>query len=120
MIKFESGAGVSLESSFMANGPDRTETQLFGTKAGAIVEPYGSNSIRLFSEQNQLLFDSSPANIPRVQSAHTDEVKEFVNAILNKGPSPVPGENGLILNAIFDAIYKSSDTGNEEKVDVSF
>lgn len=120
MIKFESGAVVSLESSFMANGPDRTETQLFGTKAGAIVEPYGSNSIRLFSEQNQLLFDSSPANIPRVQSAHTDEVKEFVNAILNKGPSPVPGENGLILNAIFDAIYKSSDTGNEEKVDVSF
>jgi hypothetical protein len=43
-----------------------------------------------------------------------------VNAIIDGKPSPVPGENGLILNAIFDAIYKSSDTGNEEKVDVSF
>ena len=34
--------------------------------------------------------------------------------------SPVPGLNGLILNAIFDALYKSSETGREELVDVSY
>jgi predicted dehydrogenase len=120
MIKFDNGAVISLESSFMANAPDRTETQLFGTKAGAVVQPYESEAIRIYTEANRQLMDIKPANIPRVESAHTEEVKEFVNAILEKKPSPVPGENGLILNSIFDAIYKSSETGHEEKVDVSF
>ena len=57
--------------------------------------------------------------IPQVERAHVDEVKAFVDAILNNKPSPVPGENGLILNAIFDALYKSSETGHEVAVDVS-
>jgi predicted dehydrogenase len=48
------------------------------------------------------------------------EVQAFVKAIQEGGESPVPGENGLILNAIFDALYKSTDSGQEEKIDVSF
>jgi predicted dehydrogenase len=121
MIKFDNGAVVSLESSFMANGPDKFETFLYGTKAGAKVDPYASNNaLEIYTESNKLQMDVTPSNIPRVESAHVDEVKAFVNAIINGDPSPVPGENGLILNAIFDAIYRSSETGNEEKVDVSF
>jgi predicted dehydrogenase len=121
LIKFDNGAVVSLESSFMANGPDKFETQLYGTKSGAIVEPYSSSdAIKIFSESNRQLLDSIPANIPKVESAHSDEVKAFANAIIGGKSSPVPGENGLILNAIFDAIYKSSESGNEEKVDISF
>ena len=122
LIKFENGAVISLESSFMANGPDPFHTQLYGTKAGAIVSPYanGSEAIKIFTEQDQLLMDVSPGNIPHVESAHVDEVKAFVDAILNDKPSPVPGENGLILNAIFDAIYKSSETGEEQKVSVEY
>lgn len=122
LIKFDNGAVVSLESSFMANGPDPFQTQLYGTKAGAIVAPYaeGNKGIHIYTEQNQLLMDVTPGNVPNVESAHVDEVKAFVDAIINDKPSPVPGENGLILNAIFDAIYKSSETGNEEKVDVTF
>ena len=122
MIKFDNGAVVSLESSFMANGPDKFETFLYGTKAGAKVDPYasGNTALEIFTEQNKLLMDVQPNNIPKVESAHSAEVKAFVDAIVAGAPSPVPGENGLILNAIFDAIYRSSETGNEEKVDVSF
>ena len=122
LIKFDNGAVVSLESSFMSNGPDPFQTHLYGTKAGATVTPYapGNDGIKLYTEQNRLLMDVTPANIPHVESAHVDEVKAFVDAIIHKKPSPVPGENGLILNAIFDAIYASSETGKEQKVDVSF
>ncbi len=122
MVKFDNGAVVSLESSFMANGPEKFETFLYGTKAGAKVDPYasGNKALEIYTEQNRLLMDVQPNNIPKVDSAHVDEVKAFVEAIIAGAPSPVPGENGLILNAIFDAIYKSSETGNEEKVDVSF
>jgi predicted dehydrogenase len=121
LIKFDNGAVVSLESSFMANlDGDPFQTQLFGTKAGAIVKGWGDNPVAIFSEQDGQLFNQTPANIQHVRSAHEEEVKAFIDAILHDKPSPVPGLNGLILNAIFDAIYKSSETGHEEMVDVSF
>jgi predicted dehydrogenase len=122
LIKFEDGSAVTLESSFMGNmGGDPFETQLYGTKAGAIVKGYGGpEPIKIFTEQNRQLFDMVPTNIPRVESAHVAEVQAFVDAIVHDKPSPVPGEQGMILNAIFDAIYRSSETGREEPVDVSF
>jgi len=122
LIKFEDGSVVVLESSFMSNlEGDPFQAQLFGTKAGAIVKPSGGDdSIRIYTEQNKQLFDLKPANVPNVDSSHTAEIQAFVDAILNDKPSPVPGENGLILNAIFDALYKSSDTGKEEPVNVTF
>jgi predicted dehydrogenase len=123
LIRFENGAVVTLESSFMGNlDGDPFETQLFGTKAGAIVKGWGagSDAVRIFMEQNRQLFNLSPANVPQVESAHVAEVHAFVEAIQQGAPSPVPGENGLILNAIFDAIYKSSETGREEAVDISY
>lgn len=121
LIKFEDGSVVVLESSFMANMEDDPfETQLFGTKAGAIVRAWGDNPVRIFKEIDRQYFDLIPQNVPQVASSHTAEVQAFVDAILNGKPSPVPGENGLILNAIFDALYKSSETGNEEAVDIEY
>lgn len=121
LIKFDNGAVVVLESSFMAN-LDREEfkTQLFGTKAGADLKGWGDDAIEIYTEQDKQLFNMRPRNIGNVDSTHVEEVKAFVDAILNDKPSPVPGENGLILNAIFDALYKSSETGQEQKVDVSY
>lgn len=121
LIKFDNGATVVLESSFMANcDGDPFRTQLFGTKAGADVNFGASEPIRIYTEQNRQLFNMVPTNIPYVPSAHTAEVQAFVHAILNNEVSPVPGENGLILNAIFDALYKSAETGKEQSVDVSY
>jgi predicted dehydrogenase len=122
MIKFEDDSVVVLESSFMANlEGDPYRTQLFGTKAGAMLSPYGgSDAIKIYTEVDKQLFDMTPANVPHVESAHTAEVQAFVDAILHDKPSPVPGENGLVLNAIFDALYESSACGHEVPVDVSF
>lgn len=120
LIKFEDGSAVVLESSFMANMEgDPFQTQLFGTKAGAIVRAWGKDPVRIYTEQNRQTFEMIPQNVPEVESSHVEEVKAFVDAIQNDKPSPVPGENGLILNAIFDAIYKSSETGKEQPIDVS-
>jgi predicted dehydrogenase len=121
MIKFENGAVIVLESSFMANldgNPYRT--QLFGTKAGADLNLGGEPALRIYTEQNRQLFNLEPANVPKVDAPHEVEVQQFVDAIVHNKPSPVPGEQGLILNAIFDALYTSSDTGKEQTVDVSF
>ena len=57
-------------------------------------------------------------NVPTVESSHQAEVKAFIEAIHAGAPSPVPGEQGLILNAIFDAMYRSSETGKEELISI--
>ena len=121
MIKFDNDAVVTLESSFMGNlDGDPFTTQIFGTKAGATVKVWGDKPIEIFTEENRQVFNMTPVNIPNVESMHTAEVQAFVDAILHDKPSPVPGENGLTLHAIFDAIYKSSVTGKEEVVDVKY
>ncbi|RYG87068.1 Gfo/Idh/MocA family oxidoreductase [bacterium] len=118
MIKFDNGAVISLESSFMANlHEDAHHTQIFGTKAGAKVNIHDPKSIEIYTEQDRQLFTMKPANVPNVENPYFAEVAAFVDAIANDKPSPVPGENGLILNAIFDALYKSSDSGKEEAVE---
>jgi predicted dehydrogenase len=121
LIKFDNGAAITLESSFMGNMEgDPFQTQLFGTKAGAIVQAWGDDPVKIFTEQNKQLFTMTPQNVPNVESSHILEVQAFVKAIREGQPSPVPGECGLILNAIFDAMYKSNETGREEMVDVSY
>jgi predicted dehydrogenase len=120
-IRFDNGSVVTLESSFMANiEGDPFRTQLMGTKAGATVKISGDDAVRIYTESDKQVYDIIPINVPRVESPHTAEVQAFVIAILDGKPSPVPGEQGLILNAIFDALYKSSETGKEETVDVSY
>jgi predicted dehydrogenase len=120
-IRFDNGAVVTLESSFMGNiDGDPFNTQLFGTKSGAIVKGWGENPVQIFTEQDKQVFDLTPINVPNVESSHVAEVQAFVNAIVEGRPSPVPGEHGLVLNAIFDAIYKSAETGREEPIDTSY
>ena len=121
MIKFENDIVVTLESSFMGNMDGNPFcTQLYGTKSGALVKVYENDPIEIFTESNKQIFNLKPGNVPNVESSYSDEVAAFVDAILTGKPSPVPGEQGLVLNAVFDALYKSSETGKEQLVDVSF
>ncbi|HRJ34225.1 MAG TPA: Gfo/Idh/MocA family oxidoreductase [Fimbriimonadaceae bacterium] len=116
-IRFENGACVTLESSFMANMEgDPFQTQLFGTRAGAIVKNSGDDPVRIFTEVEGQFFNMTPPHLPKVESAHTAEVQAFIRAIHNGDPSPVPGEHGWILNAIFDAMYASAESGREVAV----
>lgn len=121
LVKFDNGAVVVLESSFMANlEKEIFTTQFFGTKAGAIVKGFGEDSITIFTERDQQLFDMSPRNVPEVASQHTAEIQAFVKAVANGDSSPVPPEHGMMLNAIFDGMYASSESGKEQSIDVSF
>lgn len=120
-IRFENGAVITLESSFMGNMDGSPYgTQVYGTRAGAEIKFNADKPVRIFTERDRQLWDMTPANLPHVPSAHTAEIQAFVNAIQEGKESPVPGLNGLILNAIFDALYRSAETGKEEPIDVSY
>ncbi|MBX3097582.1 MAG: Gfo/Idh/MocA family oxidoreductase [Fimbriimonadaceae bacterium] len=118
-IRFDNGATVSLESSFMAN-IERSpfEAHLLGTEAGAEIALWENARLNIYREDDQQMFDLTPRNIPHVPSPHTVEMQTFVRAVAEGKPSPIPGEHGLMLNAIFDALYRSAETGREEPVNL--
>lgn len=116
-IRFANGACVTLESSFMSNGEgDPYETQLYGTKAGALVRPVGDPPLQIFKELDGQFFTMSPARVPNVPRTHHAEVEAFIAAIEDGKPSPVPGREGVMLTQILEAIYESAASGREVRL----
>lgn len=108
LIRFENGASLVIESSFAANiEKDVFNTALFGTEGGCEWNP-----IKIFKEEHQALLDVTPVFLPKVNT-HEAEVHQFADSILNDTPTPVPGEQGLMVMKILDAIYKSAEEGKE-------
>jgi len=112
-VRFENGSTLMLESSFAANlEKDLFTTQVFGTEGGASLNPFQPDSVRLFREESGTLTDTTPVFLPQAP-AYESEIRAFLLAILEDKPVPVPGEQGLMVTRILDAIYESSETGRE-------
>ena len=112
MIRFDNGAVLSVEASFALNlKKDEGVIQLFGTKGGIKLDP----EFELYTEQNGYLADVSLA-MPTALSfdgLFEKEISHFVEAIADNKPFRAPGEDGLELMKILDAVYRSAETGHE-------
>lgn len=119
-IRCEGGQTVVLESSFMANlEKDLFQTQLFGTQSGIYLNPNDPvNGVEIYTERDRQLFNSKPANIPKVADMQTEAIRSFIASIHGEAECKVPGYHGYVLNAIFDAMYASSATGKEVPVNL--
>lgn len=109
LIRFDNGATLVLESSFCANiENDIFNTTILGTEGGCTLDP-----LKMYREENGTLIDVSPVKLQQKVGTHEGEIIAFLDAIKNDKPSPVPGEDGLMVAKILDAIYKSSELGKE-------
>jgi predicted dehydrogenase len=112
LIRFEGGATLTLESSFVANlENDVFSFQIFGDKGGAQYEP-----LKMYAEQNKTLLDITPVHLPRDVQTHHEEMKSFIESVMNDTPVFTPGEEALQVTRIIDAIYESSDKGREVRL----
>jgi predicted dehydrogenase len=110
-VRFANGATLVLEASFILNNDkERFETSLYGTEGGVFLDLHNDANIRIFREEDGTLTDTTPVFLPRIGS-HEQEIREFVQAISEDTPVPVPGEQGLMASQILDALYESSETG---------
>ncbi len=113
LVKFKNGATLTLESSFLANiEKDEMNTLIMGTEGGAKVDPYFDENNMIFREESGTLTNSVPVSLPKVKS-HEVEIREWVQSLIDDTPVPVPGEQGLMVTRILDAIYASSEQGKE-------
>jgi predicted dehydrogenase len=110
-IRFETGATLTLETSFAANlEKEIFNAELFGTEGGCSLSP-----LRLFLERHKTLLDATPVSLPQVHT-HQAEIRSFIEAIRNDTEPVVTGEEGLMVTAILDAIYRSAEEGREVPV----
>jgi predicted dehydrogenase len=118
MIKFENGATLELEASWAANISERElmETRLFGTKAGLVqrnLEETYKFEAEVYLERDGAHYNMKlhgPTRPVPTSMAH------FVDSIVNDTPHIAPGEEGLRVMEILDAIYASATLGQPVRV----
>ena len=113
LIRFDNGATVMLESSFVANiEKDIFSTALFGTEGGAQTDPF-----LITQEKHKSVFNFTPKVANSNANPYFAEIKDYI-ACVREGRDPVvTGEHGLAVAKIMDAIYKSSETGREVEIE---
>lgn len=109
LVRFESGAALTLETSWMANIPEDEiyGVQLFGAAGGAKWP-----SLELAYEHDRLLLNATVRNAGE-GNGHRHELNAFIQAIREGGPSPVPAEQSLAVARVLTGLYRSHETGRE-------
>lgn len=112
MIRFDNGAVLSVEASFSLNTKNDTgKIELFGTKAGAKIDP----ELELYSEINNYMTNVNLAT-PTALSFNglfENEINHFVDCNKNGTECISPAADGITLMEMLDAIYESARTGHE-------
>jgi len=107
-IRFENGATMIAEISWAMNCPaERIYSEIYGTKAGASVSP-----LTIWTEEHGALADIEPKHVKGLS-----QFEHFADCIL-KDKTPIsPGEHGVLMMKVLDAIYESSETEREVVID---
>jgi len=107
-VRFEGGATLSIESSFAAHIEKEVfSTTLMGTKAGALLD----GGAHLYTDYCGKMVNVEPQAFQK-DEAFLVKMKTWVEAIRG-GPNLAPGEDGLMVQQILDALYLSSERGRE-------
>jgi predicted dehydrogenase len=118
LIRFDNGATLIIEASWAAHiqEAELMETRLLGTRAGLLQknldEGYAFDA-HLFTEQHGAQLD---VHLHPPAMAARSAMFEFADAILAGRPHPAPGEEGLVVTELLDAIYASAQRGEPVKV----
>ena len=103
--------------SWAINFPEQWQIRIAGSRGSVEVFPFGSESkLRLSHGGYSDLRDVTPDELPEGSIDITYEIKQFVQAIREAQPSPIPGDTFLYTNMIFDGLYQSSRLGREVPV----
>lgn len=107
VIHFDNGAVMLFEASWAINGADWSETRIFGTKAGAVVEP-----LTIFGERNDYL-STDHITVNSANDRVRLEIEHFADCVLNNKPTKYPISQAVDMQKMLQAIYDSADSGKE-------
>ena len=112
MIRFDNDATLILRATWASNiEASFGETRILGTGGGAKMSP-----LQIYSEAHGALVDITPQELPEVRG-HTQEIAHFCACLRGEAECLVKPWQVLDVQAILDAVYKSSATGHEVRLD---
>lgn len=109
LIRFDNGAALSLEVSWLALQPEDEfyKLQLFGAEAGVIWPDQV-----IVGEDDKIPWDVKLAPA-KGEKAHRQVIYEFARAVLDDTPVPISPEQSATVIAILESLYRSSELGRE-------
>jgi predicted dehydrogenase len=114
-IRFENGTVLHIEAAFAAHiEKDLWTFQIMGEKAGGTWDPP-----RIFRDEDGHMVDKSPAWLPdeRFGAMFKRKMNNFVDHVLYDKPTLAPGRDGLAVQRMLDALYRSAaEAGAEVRI----
>lgn len=110
-IRFATGAVLHIESSFALHGRDAWNFELLGDAGGASWDPP-----RIYRDEIGHMVDKKPAWLPN-DGIFALKMHNFVDHCLYDKATLAPAEDGLTVQRMLDALYRSAERGGKE-VDV--
>ncbi len=113
MIRYDNGSVVSIEAAFSLNLKENEgKIQLFGSKAGAKLDP----ELEMYTELNGYMSNvtlDTPTALD-FDGLFEGEIDHYVDCLLGRADQCIsPAEDGITLMRILDGIYQSAATGHE-------
>lgn len=111
LVRFDNGASLLLETSWILHLKNsQVSFDIFGTEGGAHSPP-----LEIYKDWNDVELDITP-RLPEAD-AYQEEINHFIECI-REGKEPIPNaEQGVTIMRIIDAIYESSERGEEVRLD---
>ena len=109
-IRFESGAGLQVESHWASHQANELQLELFGTEAGAKLRP-----LTIYRTVDAAPQDTTVA-LPDGPNAWDMIAGHFIDCILDGAPCQAPLRHGMIVQEMMEALLKSAETGREVRI----
>jgi len=104
MIRFDTGAVMVVETSWLQNWPNQVQVMLYGTKGGARVFP---PELHVYREG---VFSTVSPELPKADSQRA-KIMHFLDTV-EKYVEPIPtASDGVTVMKMIEALYKSAATG---------
>ncbi len=111
MIRFDTGTALTIESSFAAHiERDIWNITIMGEKAGANWE-----SSQIFTDHGGYLMNCTVPTLGKWDHFEY-KMQHFVEVCRDGRANEVPGEHGLMVQKMLDAVYASAEQGREVRI----
>ena len=107
-IRFANGAVAHVEAAFAFHGESDWNFELMGDAGGARWDPPG-----IFRDENGHMVDKTPGWLPN-EKMFARKMNNFVDHCRHDRPTLAPAEDGLAVQRMLDALYRSAENGGDE------
>ena len=111
IVRFENGAALQVESFWASHQPGELNIELFGTEAGARLNP-----LTLYRTVQNAPQDIS-VDLPEGPSGWDRIADHFIECILDGTECEAPLRHGMIVQRMLEAMLESEERGEEVRLD---